>query len=100
MVLHAIAGCQARPNRIPDVPPSRSTALGHDCAENAVDAGRVTLPELLEPIVHVAIYSSRHQDLGSPTKLRELFISQLRDVRVVNTGIVACSLALSDPSQD
>ena len=73
---------------------------GHYSAQDGVDAGRVALSIVLEPVVNVAVQAGGHQHLGHAAELRQLLIGQRRDIRVVDFGIVSGGLTLRYPSQD
>ena len=73
------------------------TCSGHHGAQDTVDAGRIALSILLEPVINVPVQAGGNQYFGRPAELRQLLIGQRRDVRVVDTGIVS---TLGYTSQD
>lgn len=77
----------------------RLTRSGHDRAQDMVDASRMALAVLPEPIVNVAIEMGSHQHFWRAAELRQLLICERRDFRIVNSGLIGSGLTLRNPRQ-
>src|SRR5665213_1115831 len=75
-------------------------SLLHHPAQDSVDPRRVTLAILHEPVVDVLVDSSGYQHFPRSAKLRQLFVGQRSDLRVINVGIASGGLPLRDTGQD
>ena len=80
--------------------PRALSCSGHHCAQDIVDASGIASSIPSEPVVNVAVQAGGDQYLGRTPELRQLFIGQRRDVRVVDIGILSGGLTPRDPGQD
>jgi hypothetical protein len=71
--------------------------LRHYGAEEAVDAGGIAGAVLLQPFEDVGVQTHGDELFGGPAKPTELLVGERGDVGVVDSGVVAALLALSDP---
>src|ERR1017187_5021203 len=86
------AASEARPRAL--------SCSGHHCAQDIVDAGGIASSIPPEPVVNISVQAGGDQYLGRTPELRQLFIGQCRDVRVVDSGILAGGPAPRDPGPD
>jgi hypothetical protein len=76
------------------------TGAFHNRAQDTVDPGRVALAILQEPFVDLFIDAGGHEHLRSSFKLSQLFVSEGRDLRIIDPGFIPGCLPLGDSGQD